>query len=454
MATRFLLDKGLDLPIAGEPRQEIEAGPTVKTVALVGDDYVGMKPTMEVAEGDIVKLGQVLFTDKKNEGVKFTSPAAGKVVAVNRAAKRKFESIVIEIDGDEELKFGSFADENLAMLDASIVEQNLVDSGLWTAIRTRPFSKVPALGSKPYAMFITAMDTNPLAVDPAMVIAEKPAEFKAGLQVLSTLTDGKTWLCKSGGVSVPGEELQGVEVAEFNGPHPAGLPGTHMHFLAPVSNERECWDVNYQDVIAIGHLFLTGSLLVDRVVSIAGAVVTNARCVRTRIGASLEDLTAQSGAPSEGVRTVSGSVLSGRSARPMANHLGRRHLQVTQLLEGTHREFIGWMLPGFNKFSVTNVFASAWLPPGVAEKFKLTTSTEGSHRAIVPLGKYEKVMPLDLMPTSLLKSLCTGDTDELQMLGGLELDEEDLGLCSFVCASKNDYGPMLRKSLTQIEKDG
>lgn len=454
MATRFLLDKGLDLPIAGEPRQEIEAGPTVKTVALVGDDYVGMKPTMEVAEGDVVKLGQVLFTDKKNEGVKFTSPAAGKVLEVNRGAKRKFESIVIEVSGDDELKFGGHADENLSMLDNELVEKKLVDSGLWASIRTRPFSKVPAIGTKPYAMFITAMDTNPLAVDPAIVIADKVAEFKAGLQVLSTLTEGKTWLCKADGVELPGEELDCVEVAEFKGPHPAGLPGTHMHFLAPVSTERICWDVNYQDVIAIGHLFLTGTLLVDRVVAIAGPVVTNARCVRTRLGANLADLTAGSGAPAEGVRTVSGSLLSGRTARPMASHLGRRHLQVTQLLEGNHRDFIGWMLPGFNKYSITNVFASAWLPPGVSEKFKFTTSTEGSHRAIVPLGKYEKVMPMDIMPTPLLKSLCTGDTDELQMLGGLELDEEDLGLCSFVCASKNDYGPMLRESLTQIEKDG
>ena len=182
MTKRFLLDKGLDLPIAGEPRQDIEAGPAISTVALVGDDYYGMKPTMEVAEGDTVKLGQTLFTDKKTEGVKYTSPGAGKVVAVNRGAKRKFESIVIELHGDDEVTFASYADENLAMLDREKVQANLIDSGLWTAIRTRPFSKVPAPGTAPYAMFITAMDTNPLAVDPVAIINEKPAEFIAGLQ--------------------------------------------------------------------------------------------------------------------------------------------------------------------------------------------------------------------------------------------------------------------------------
>ncbi len=454
MTKRFLLDKGLDLPIAGEPRQDIEGGPAIRTVALVGDDYYGMKPTMEVVEGDTVKLGQLLFTDKKTEGVKYTSPGAGKVVAVNRGAKRKFESVVIELDGEDEVTFASYPDENLAMLDRDKVQENLIESGLWTAIRTRPFSKVPAPETAPYAMFITAMDTNPLAVDPVNVINQKPAEFIAGLQVLSTLTDGDTWLCKKPGTELPGEDLGCLEVAEFSGPHPAGLPGTHMHFLAPVSLERASWDVNYQDVIAIGHLFLTGKILTDRVVSVAGPAVTNARSVRSRIGASLEELCKGSGAPTEGVRTVSGSVLSGRESADMRNFLGRRHLQVTQLIEGTYREFIGWMLPGFSKFSVTNVFASSWIPSTVADKFKFTTSTEGSHRAIVPLGKYEKVVPLDIIPTPLLKSLCTGDTDELQMLGGLELDEEDLGLCSFVCSSKNEYGPMLREALTRIEKDG
>ncbi|MEM6313038.1 MAG: Na(+)-translocating NADH-quinone reductase subunit A, partial [Planctomycetota bacterium] len=447
------------LPLAGEPRQEIADGPAVRTVALVGDDYHGMKPTMLVTEGDVVRQGQWIFEDKKTAGVKYTSPGSGRVVAVNRGGKRKFESVVIELDGDERYSFNSFPDANLQQLDRDAVQSNLIDSGLWTALRTRPFSKVPTPGTSPYAVFVTAIDTNPLAADPSVVIAEKPAEFIAGLQVLSTLTDGNVWLCKAPGVELPGEDLGCVEVGEFAGPHPAGLPGTHMHFLAPVGPERSCWDIGYQDVIAIGYLFLTGELLVDRVVSLAGPVVSDPRLIRTRVGASLSDLTAGSGTAEQGVRTISGSVFAGRTSREMAAHLGRRHVQVTQLLEGTQRDFIGWMGPGFKKYSVTNVFLSK--APVLAEalgltpeKFPLTTSTEGSHRAIVPIGNYEKVLPLDLEPTPLLKSLCVGDTEELQRLGALELDEEDLGLCSFVCASKNDYGPMLREHLTTIERDG
>lgn len=453
MAKRFQLSRGLDLPIAGAPEQTILRGPAVRTVGLIGDDYHGMKPTMHVVEGDVVRLGQLLFEDKKTPGVKFTSPGAGKIVAVNRGAKRKFESVVIELEGEDQVTFKSYADANLAQLPRDEVQANLIESGLWTTLRTRPYSKVPSPGTAPYAVFVTAIDTNPLSPDPKVVIDDKPAEFTAGLQVLTTLTDGNTWLCKQAGVSLPGEDVTGVEVGEFSGPHPAGLPGTHIHFLAPVSMDRHCWHVGYQDVIAIGHLFLTGELLVDRVVAVAGPSVNKPSLYRTRLGASLADLTVETGAASDGVRTISGSVFSGRPLREMAAHLGRRHLQVVQMAEGTTREFLGWMGPGFNKWSVTNIFAQKWL--GAPEGgFPFTTSNEGSHRAIVPIGSYEKVMPLDMEPTPLLKSLCVGDTEELQRLGGLELDEEDLGLCSYVCASKNDYGPMLRESLNTIEREG
>ncbi|TWT40163.1 Na(+)-translocating NADH-quinone reductase subunit A [Botrimarina hoheduenensis] len=456
MAKRFSFDKGLNLPLAGEPAQNLpghEGNPTIRSVGLLGDDYVGMKPTMEVAVGDRVKLGQVVFSDKKTPGVKYVSPGCGTVTAVNRGPKRKFESVVIDLDGDDRVGFASHRDANLAQLPRETVQQQLVDSGLWTALRTRPFSKVPTLGTTPYALFVTALDTNPLAPNPEVVIGAKSGEFVAGLQLLTTLTEGNTWLCKKTGASLPGEDINRVQVAEFGGPHPAGLPGTHIHYLAPVNLERHCWSIGYQDVIAIGHLFMTGELSVERIISIAGPCVTNPRLVRSRLGASLADITADSGAASEGVRTISGSVFGGRTLAPMREHLGRLHNQVTQLVEGNQREFIGWMGPGFNKYSVTRVFASSWLA-SASQRFKLTTSTEGSHRAIVPLGNYEKVMPLDIIPTPLLKSLCVGDTDELQRLGGLELDEEDLGLCSFVCASKNDYGPMLRDCLATIEREG
>ena len=316
MATVSSISRGLDLPIEGAPEQEVSDSPAVTEVALIGDDYVGMKPTMAVAAGDRVKLGQVVFTDKKTPGVQFTAPAAGVVKAVNRGAKRKFESLVIEIDGEEQEPFESFPDDNLAQLDRRKVCELLVNSGLWTSLRTRPFSKVPALDGVPFAVFVTAVDTSPLAADPAVIVAERPADFIAGLQVLSTLTEGDVHVCRRAGASVPGENETTAQFHAFDGPHPAGLAGTHIHMIAPVSQARMVWTIGYQDVIAIGHLFLTGQLLTERIVSLAGPVVEKPRLVRTRLGASLSQIVEGQLSLAEGqaTRVVSGSVLAGRKS--------------------------------------------------------------------------------------------------------------------------------------------
>ncbi len=457
MTSVHQIDKGLDLPIAGIPAQEISESPTIRYVALVAADYVGMKPTMLVAEGDRVKLGQAVFTDKKTPGVQFTAPAAGKVVAVNRGAKRKFLSLVFEIEGEEQESFAAFPDQNLSQLDRKQICEQLVASGMWTALRTRPFSKVPAIDAVPHALFITAVDTNPLAPDPSVVIAQQPAAFVAGLEVLSRLSDGPTYVCRRAGAEIPGEGKAPVEFHAFDGPHPAGLVGTHIHTLMPVNRNRAVWHIGYQDVIAVGHLFLTGNLLTERIVSLAGPVVNTPRLVRTRIGASLDELTAwQFTTPSRhGVRVISGSVFSGRRSVEPTGYLGRFHNQVTLLAEGGDRDFLGWMAPGADKFSVRRVFASAWRSVmGDTSRFKFDTSTEGSPRAIVPIGMYEQVMPLDIIATPLLKSLTVGDTEYAQQLGVLELDEEDLALCTYVDPGKHEFGPMLRDALTKIEVEG
>ncbi|MHC4449006.1 MAG: NADH:ubiquinone reductase (Na(+)-transporting) subunit A, partial [Planctomycetota bacterium] len=213
--------KGLNLPIAGEPVQTIEAARAVTEVALLGDDYVGMKPTMLVHEGDRVKLGQPVFADKKNPGVHFTAPGAGVVKGIHRGAKRKFESIVIELDGDEAETFARFDD--ISSVDREQATENLIASGLWTALRTRPFSRVPAPGSDPHAIFVTAMDTRPLAPDPALIVAEREADFVSGLKVLAKLTDGPLYVCRAPGAAIPAGD---AKPEEFEGPHPAGLTGT------------------------------------------------------------------------------------------------------------------------------------------------------------------------------------------------------------------------------------
>jgi Na+-transporting NADH:ubiquinone oxidoreductase subunit A len=443
------ITRGLDLPITNAPEQKIYDGPQVRSVALLSADYIGMKPTMAVTIGETVKRGQLLFEDKKNAGVRFTSPVAGKVTEVNRGAKRAFHSVVVETDGDDEVTFESYAD--VTSLTREQVVANLNEAGLWTALRTRPFSRIPGLEDKPNSLFITATDTNPLCAEPEVVIGERGDEFRTGVQVLSHLTDGKVFLVSCPGVTLPGEELAGIDDVEVEGPHPAGLPGTHIHLLDPVSETKTVWHIGYQDVIAIGHLFRTGQLDSSRVISLAGPGVKNPRLVRTVAGAAASDLTDDQLNTGE-LRIISGSVLSGRTVDSPNNYLGRYHLQISALVEGREREFLGWQKPGFDKFSIKRVFASSLL--GRDQKFSFTTSTGGSRRAMVPIGMYEDVMPLDILPTFLLRALIVGDTEQATALGALELDEEDLALCTFVCPGKYDYGPILRDNLTSIEQDG
>ncbi|WP_312143568.1 MULTISPECIES: Na(+)-translocating NADH-quinone reductase subunit A [Stutzerimonas stutzeri subgroup] len=442
------IKRGLDLPIAGAPAQRIEAGRPVRSVAVVGFDYPTMKPTMAVQVGDRVKLGQILFSDKKSEGVHYTAPGAGVVSAVHRGEKRVLQSVVIDLEGDEEVTFTSYSPAQLDGLSSEQVRENLQQSGLWTALRTRPFSKVPAVGATPASIFVTAIDTHPLAADPAIIIAEQPEAFEAGLKVLTNLA--KVFLCKAPNASLPGESLAKVQVESFNGPHPAGLAGTHIHFLDPVSASKSVWTIGYQDVIAVGRLFTSGRLSVERVVSLAGPVVEQPRLVRARLGANLDELTAGELQPGAN-RVVSGSLLGGRTAHGAFAYLGRYHQQVSCLREGKEREMLHYMRPGVDKHSILNIYISKLM---AGKKFAFSTSTNGSPRAMVPVGNYEEVMPLDVLPTQLLRALIVGDTEVAQKLGCLELDEEDLALCSYVCAGKYEYGPILRDNLTRIEKEG
>lgn len=442
------IKRGLDLPLAGAPEQRIEPARAVRSVAVLGCDYHGMKPTMAVQVGDRVKLGQVLFSDKKNPGVHFTAPGAGVVSAIHRGEQRVLQSVVIDLEGDDAVEFARYDAAQLPALDPQTVRDNLQKSGLWAALRTRPFSKVPAVDAVPSSIFVTAIDTHPLAADPSVVIGERPADFANGLAVLARL--GKVHLCKAAGVALSGEVQANVLPHEFAGSHPAGLAGTHIHFLDPVSAGKSVWHIGYQDVIAIGVLFSRGQLDVTRVVALGGPVVDKPRLLRTRLGANLEELTAgelQAGSN----RIISGSVLGGRTSRGAFAFLGRYHVQVSCLHEGRERELLHYLRAGVNKHSVLNIFVSKLMG---GRKLAMDTSTNGSPRAMVPVGNYEAVMPLDILPTQLLRYLIVGDTEMAQKLGCLELDEEDLALCTYVCAGKYEYGPILRDNLARIEKEG
>ena len=444
------IKKGLNLPINGEPNQTIFDANPVKKVALVGPDYIGMKPDFAVSVGDTIKLGQLLFTDKKNPAIRYTSPGAGKVVEINRGEKRIFLSIVIELQGNEELSFQSFTVEQIGSLEREEIVSRLLEMGLWTALRARPFDIVANPDTVPHSVFITAMDTNPLAPDVEKIIRLKRDEFIAGMKIVAKLTDGNLYLGKSKNSDIPISQLENLKVEEFDGPHPAGNVGTHIHFLDPAFRTKTVWHVTAQDVIAIGHMFLTGRILTERIVSLAGPSVNKPRLLKTRLGASIKDLT-NNELKDGHQRVISGSVLNGHQAQDALGYLGRYHQQVTVIPEGGERKFFGWLSPGFNLYSVKNIFLSKLFP---CKRFDFNTNLHGGIRSIVPIGSYEKVMPLDILPTYLLRALAVNDIDEAEKLGCLELAEEDLALCTYVCPSKIEHGENLRRVLTLIEKEG
>ena len=459
--------RGLRLPITGEPSGEVERARPPRRVALLASDYVGLRPTMHVSAGDDVRRGDLLFEDKKRPGVRFTSPAAGTVTAVNRGDRRALQSVVIELSREEregrapgETRFRAFSGRHPSGMAGDDVRDLLVESGAWTALRERPFGRVADPEARPHSIFVTAMTSDPLAPPVESMVPGTESAFERGLSALTRLTDGPVFVCTApeSACRVPTSEQ--VRHEEFRGPHPAGTVGFHIHTLDPVHGGKSVWHLGYQDVVMFGRLFETGGLDVSRLIALGGPPVRRPRLLHTRLGASIDDLVREELDGGDGRdthddvehRLISGSVLSGRSSRgDIHGYLGRYHQQVSVLRENRTREFMGWLGPGFGTFSTIRTFVSAWLP---GRRFAFTTTTYGSPRAIVPIGMFEKVMPLDLLPTALMRALAMEDVERAEELGCLELEEEDVALCTFVCPGKNDYGPRLRRVLDVLEKEG
>ncbi|MEM7739602.1 MAG: Na(+)-translocating NADH-quinone reductase subunit A, partial [Pseudomonadota bacterium] len=422
----FKLRKGLDLPVSGRPEEGIDDGPVVRSVAVLGADYIGLKPRLAVSEGDVVGAGAPLFAHKDTPDVFVTAPVSGRVAAINRGYRRALISVEIEVDkkAADPLEFSTLGSAD----SPEGVAERLCAAGLWTSFRTRPYSKVPDPSTRPAAIFVNAMDTEPLCPDPLPIIEEASEAFERGLKAVALLTEGPTYLCMDKRKAVPGADIEGVEAAAFDGPHPAGLPGTHIHFLAPIYGDRIVWTIGYQDVIAIGRLMITGTLHADRVVALGGPLVRQPRMIRTVMGASLAELTRGEYDARTSTRVISGSILNGRtSGEDAAAYLGRYANQVTVIEEDRAQNPFGWIRPMAHKFAMQPVLGSA-----LSNKlFPLTSNLNGGRRAMVPLGTFEELMPQDYLPTQLLRSLLVMDTDVAQSLGALELDEEDLSLVGF-----------------------
>ena len=447
------IKKGLDIPIYGTPAEDIVDSKKSRSVAVLGNDYVGMKPTMLVEEGDSVSLGQPLFEDKKNPGVLITSPAGGKIEAINRGDRRALQSIVIEVEAEEKAEeFKSFTAEELVSATSESVRHQLITSGMWAAFRTRPYSKIPSVDSSPSNIFISVLDTEPLSPDPEKIVNLRLEDFNFGISVLKRLVDCPIHISVSENSSLEIIEDEQVKKHRFSGPHPAGLVGTHMHYISPASLTNVNWTIGYQDLMAIGSLFKTGYVSTERVIALSGPQVNEPRYIKTRLGACTDELTAGELTQREN-RIISGSVISGREAIGSYAYLGRYHNQISVISEpnSKDREFMNWLTPGPRKFSKIPLFLSSLFPKKI---FKFKALMNGSDRPIVPIGVYEEVLPLNMLPAMLLRNVVLMDTEKIQDLGGLELDEEDLSLCSYVCPGKYDFGSLLRAGLNKIEVEG
>ena len=433
----YIIKKGLDLPISGAPSLELEDSSKISSVAILGSDFVGLKPTMLVKVGDCVQSGQKVLEDKKNPGVYITAPASGTISSINRGDKRRFISVEIDTDIENSPK----------VFEEAIGKEQIInllqESGLWSAFRTRPFNRTPKINTLPDAVFINACDTNPLSADPFNIIKDDQDLFNLGLLTLVEAFNVPIHCCFQN--SDFSTAIDSIKYHQFSGPHPSGLTSTHIHNIYPVGKDRLVWTLGFQECISLGYLIKNKEIRTSKVIALSGEGVSEPKLIRTNYGANISSLTA--GKVDDTSRLISGSVIYGHSADSAMNYLGAFHNQVSAIPDQYDEPFMSWLMPGSKIHSKLNVFISSFIKP---EKFNFNTAMNGSDRAIVPISSYEEVMPMDILVIQLLKSLATYDLEMLIDLGVLELCDEDMALCSYVCPSKYDYSSLLSANLEMI----
>lgn len=446
MAT-YQIKKGRDLPLKGRAETKIVELPMPSSVAVQPPDFKGFKPRLAVHVGDHVKAGNPVLTDKTHPEVRITAPVSGEIKDIRRGAKRVLLEVVIRPDADQQ--FEIFDKAALTSNNREAVQKTLLQSGLWPAIRQRPFSKIATPGDVPKSIFIHAMSTEPLAVDMDAVLDGKEVLFQKGLDVLKTLTDNSVHLCYRQGASAKTlTEAKNVEHHQFRGPHPAGNVGTHIHAVDPIKKGDVVWFVEAQDVVRIGHLAETGKYSAERCVAVTGEAAVKRHIAKTVIGAPLSVLF--DGTDLSGLRCLSGGVLTGKSMGA-AGFLRYYDSQVTAIPEVNQRRLLGWLTPGFDRFSLTRTYASAFTS---REAFSFDTDINGGERAIVLNHIYDQYNALDILTYFLIKAVVGGDIEEAERLGLLECDEEDFALATFACPSKVDVGGLIQSCLDIVEREG
>ncbi len=450
------LKKGYDIRLAGTAQKNVVDLEGATEFAIKPTDFRGIKPRLVVAEGDSVKIGTELFYDKIHPEVKFVSPACGKITAINRGERRAIMEVVIESDGsDEAVSFEKLSSAQIAAMDRAKLAGQLLEGGVWPLLRQRPYSNLADPNVVPRDIFVGAFTTAPLAVDYDVVLDGEEEYFAAGIEALKKLTDGKVYVSvngKGGKVADMASRLSGVEVHGFNGPHPAANVSVHIHHIKPINTGDHVWYLYAPDVVNIGKFLVNGSFPVERVVAVAGSSVNESRRMyfRTRLGVAVTKLTGDEHLKNEAVRYISGDVLSGKKLLEKG-YLGFYDNLLTVIPEGRKREFLGWLGLGAKEESYSRTFLSSLFGP---KEYVKDTRVNGGTRAFIQTGEYENVVPMDIFPSHLVKSILAEDIEEMIGLGILEVDEEDFALCSYICPSKIDFGAHIRAGLDLLEREG
>ena len=431
---RVQIKKDLDIRLGAIPDTSIVDSKDTGTSTLLGRDFPGTRFEVVTETGTSIRAGEPVLRHKRQPDILFTSPVSGNVSAVRRGAKRALSSLQITSDHQQDtIKFNIPAKPT-----GEDIRRLMLQSGLWTTLRCRPFGQIPDPGQNPEALLITAIDTQPLAPDPAAVIAKFPDEFSLGLTMIGEVVDAPLYLCKSPHSRFHLDDGNRALIAEFDGPHPAGLPGTHIHTLCPIDfSDVQAWHLNYQDVISLGHLIHSGRPWYNRIVSLVGPAVKKPRLMTVPLGAGTGDIIA--GELIDGaVQIISGSVLNGHNATGDEACLGQRHHQITVIPETPPIQRSLW---------------SGFWPESIYSLWQPEPAPENGSWPLIPTTDLDAVSPPGILAAPLLRALLVGDVERARDLGALELVEEDLALLSYLSSANTDYGPLLRNILDQLHKE-
>jgi Na+-transporting NADH:ubiquinone oxidoreductase subunit A len=447
MPQNYKIKKGLNINLAGKAEKVFGKATTSELYALKPEDFHGLVPKLEVKEGSLVKAGTTLFVDKNRPEICFTSPVSGIVAAVNRGERRAILEVVIKPDSKTE--YETFIKSDPLSMSREDILSGLLKSGLWPSIKQRPYNVIANPADLPKSVFIPAFDTAPLAPDYDFIISGSETDFQTGVSALSRLTLGKVNInIGDSTTSKAFTHTANAQVNIFSGPHPVSNSSIHIQAVDPISKGEIVWVVNPQAVIAMGRLFNKGIYDASRVVALTGSEVLNPSYYRILTGASVKSIVDGNVQKSDH-RYISGNVLTGTRVNH-SGYIGYYDSQITVIPEGKHSEFLGWAMPGFDKYSFYRLFWS-WLNP--KREYVLDTNIHGGHRAFVLTGMYEKVFPLNIYPMQLLKAIIAEDIDQMEKLGIYEVAEEDFALCEFIDASKTEMQALVRKGLDMMKKE-